>query len=325
MPIVMKTKIIFSITFILVPAFLFFLSLSSCNKNSDYNNNNNDGGGSSADTTSMADVTTDDEEVKSASEESMMDANTVMTSKTTKSTELLPCNMTVDSSLVVGDTITYVLTYSGFNCANTLNRSGQVLVKRNIHTSWVTAGTTVAVIMNNFEVTNPIYGDPFILNGRTTLQNVSGGRIGQVGNGITSVTHRDMGAVAVTFSNGNIYTWHFARQRVFSGTQGMLRMRSSGFGSQDGYTGLITWGTTRMGRLFYEQITDYVEHWENCNYHGAAGKESITLPGLVTKINATYGFDSNHQPLTGSECPESLRIDWTLGSLAGSFFLDLYQ
>lgn len=316
----MKPKIIFSISFILVSVIVIFLSFPGCNKHSD----NNDESSSSADTTELESVSTDDEEVKGASEEAVMDANSVMSPKTTKSTETLPCNVTVDSSSVVGDTITYIITYNGYNCDNILNRSGQVSVKRNILIPWINAGSTVLVILNNFEVTNPHYGDSFILNGRLTLKNVSGGGIYQVGNGVTFVTHWDWGAIAVTFDNGSVYTWNFDRQRVFSGTQGMLRMRSSGLGSQNGYTALITWGTTRLGNIFYDQIPDYVEHWENCYYHGAAGKDYITLPAMLTKIDATYGFDKNHQPLTGNECPGSYQINWTVGSQTGSFFLDLY-
>ena len=316
----MKPKIIFSLSFILVTVIVIFLSSSGCKKHSD----NNDENSSSVDTTELASVSTDDDEVKGASEEAVMDANNVMSPKTTKSTEVLPCNVTVDSSSVVGDTISYILTYNGYNCANLLKRSGQVSVKRNIHIPWISAGATVLVILNNFDVTNPHTGDSFLLNGMLTLKNVSGGRLSQIGNGITSVTHQDWGAIAVTFDNGSVYTWNFDRQRVFSGTQGMLRMRSSGLGSQSGYNALITWGTSRMGNIFYEQIPDYVEHWANCYYHAAAGKDYITLPAQLTKINATYGFDKNHQPLTGSDCPGSFRIDWTVGSQTGSFFLDLY-
>jgi hypothetical protein len=320
MMIIMKPKIIFYLSFILIPVIVIFLSVSGCKKHSD----NNDESSSTADTTELESISTDNEEVKGASEEAVMDANSVMSKKTTKSTESLPCNVTVDSSSVVGDTITYILTYNGYNCDNTLNRSGQVWVKRNIHNPWINAGATVLVILDNFEVTNTHYGDSFILNGSLTLKNVSGGWINQVGNGITSVTHWDWGAIAVTFDNSSVYTWNFDRQRVFSGTQGVLRMRSSGLGSQNGYTALITWGTTRMGKIFYEQIPEYVEHWENCYYHGASGKDYITLPTQLTKINATYGFDKNHNPLQGSDCPGSFRIDWTVGSMAGSFFMDLY-
>jgi hypothetical protein len=316
----MKPKSIYSLSIFLVPVIVIFMIVSGCKKNSNENNESE----SSADTSSYASVSTDNEEVKSASEESVMDANKVMSPVNTKSTESLPCNVTIDSTSVVGDTITYVLTYNGYNCNNTLNLHGQVMIKRNIHIPWINAGATVSVTLNNFEVTNPHYGDSFILNGLLTLKNVSGGRIDQIGNGMTSVTNQDWGAIAVTFDNGSVYTWNFARQRVFSGTMGMLRMRSSGFGTQDGYNSLITWGTTRMGKIFYEQIPDYVEHWENCYYHGATGKDYITLPNLLTKINTTYGFDRDHHPLTGSDCPGSLRIDWTVGNLKGSFFLELY-
>jgi hypothetical protein len=316
----MKPKIIYLLGILLVAVIVIFLSSSGCKKQS----KNEDDHSSSVDTTQYESVTTDDDEVKSASEEAVSDANTVMSPKTTKSTEALPCNVTVDSSSVVGDTITYVLTYNGYNCANLLKRTGQVSVKRNIHFPWITAGATVLVILNNFDVINTHAGDSFLLNGKLTLKNVSGGSFDQIGNGITSVTHQDWGAIAITFDNGSVYTWNFDRQRVFSGTQGLLRMRSSGFGSQSGYTALITWGTTRLGQIFYEQIPDYIEHWENCYYHGAAGKNYITLPATSTKINSTFGFDKNHQPLTGTDCPGSYRIDWTVGTMTGSFFMDLY-
>jgi hypothetical protein len=316
----MKPKIIYTLSIILVAIIVIFLSSSGCKKHSD----NNEESSSSADTTELGAVSTDDDEVKGASEEAVSDANNVMSQKTTKSTETLPCNVTVDSSSVVGDTITYNLTYNGYNCANLLKRSGLVSVKRNIHIPWISAGSTVLVILNNFDVTNIHTGDSFLLNGKLTLKNVSGGRLDQIGNGITSVIHQDWGALAVTFDNGSVYTWNFDRQRTFSGTQGSLKIQSSGLGSQNGYTTLITWGTTRMGNIFYEQIPDYVEHWANCYYHGAVGKDYITLPANLIKVNSTFGFDKNHQPLTGTDCPGSYRTDWTVGTMTGSFFMDLY-
>lgn len=315
----MKTKIIFPLSLLLVPMLLLYLSLPGCKKSKD----DSEDGSSSVDTTALADVSTDNENVKGAAEEAVMDANTVMSQKTTKSTGSLPCHMTVDSSLIVGDTITYTLTYNGYNCANILNRSGQIQVKRNINTPWVNAGSTVLIYFNNFNVTNINFGDQFILNGRISLQNVTGGRLGQVGTGIASITYKDWGAIAVTFSNAAVYTWNFTRQRIFTGTQGTLSMKSSGFGSQNGYDNLITWGTTRMGKLFYEQIPQFVEHLENCYFHGASGIDYMTLPNQNTKITSTYGFDKNHRPLIQGNCPGSFRIDWSVGSLTGSFFMDL--
>jgi hypothetical protein len=222
------------------------------------------------------------------------------------------------------DTITYTITYNGLNCVGTVNRSGQIQVKKDVTKPWHVAGSSVIVIFKNFKLSKTFSTDTLVLNGNQILENVSGGKLGQIGTSITFVTHKDWGAVNVTFNGGITATWNIARQRVFTGTQGYLKMRTSGFGSQSSYTNLVAWGTSRNSNIFYDQISDFVEHWENCYWHPASGIDYIQVPGIQTTITSTYGFDDNNQPITGGACPTTFRVDWVVGTQSGTLFLQLY-
>jgi hypothetical protein len=48
------------------------------------------------------------------------------------------------------------------------------------------------------------------------------------------------------------------------------------------------------------------------------------LPVILAKLTSTFGYDDNHQPITGGECPTSFLVDWSEAGQTGTFFLELY-
>ncbi len=169
----------------------------------------------------------------------MYDVNTILSQVTTKSSASLPCNIILDSSAVSSDTITYTVIFNGPNCDGTASRSGQIQIRKDVTRPWKNAGSMVIVIFQNFRVVNSFTTDTVTVNGKETLENLSGGKLSQLGNGLTFVSHRDWGVVNVTF-NGNVTVqWNIARQQVYMGTESQLILRTSGFATQNGYTNLL--------------------------------------------------------------------------------------
>ncbi len=310
----MKTKTIISITGLLLSVFIFS---TGCKKSSTTAN-------TTPNSTSPQQVTADANNFRSASFGAMFDVNSILSQVTNKSSESLPCNIILDSSAVSSDTITYTIIFNGLNCDGTAARSGQVLVKKNVTKPWKNAGSMVIVIFQNFKVINSFTTDTVIINGQETLENLSGGKLGQLGNGLTFVSHRDWGVVNLTF-NGNVTVqWNISRQQVYMGTESQLILRTSGFATQNGYTNLAEWGTTRYKNIFYDQFPEYVEHWEACYWHAAAGINTIWIPSVLGRFTSTYGFDDNHQPISGNTCPTTFQVDWLLEGNSGTFYVQLY-
>jgi hypothetical protein len=311
----MKTKI--TIAIIAFLCIILIISMTGCKKSKSTTSTNSDN-------TSQEQLTTDANNVRGASFGAMFDVNSILSQVTDKSTGSLPCNIVLDSSTVSSDTITYTITFNGPNCEGTSSRSGQVLIKKNITKPWKDAGSTVIVTYRNFKVIWTFTTDTIILNGQETFENVSGGRLSQLGNGITSIFHRDWGAINVTFSSNITVQWNISRQMEYLGTISQLILRTTGFGTQSGYTNLADWGTSRNNEIFYDQFPGYVEHWEQCYWHPVSGINTIWIPSVLGKVTSTYGYDDNHQPISGNTCPTAFKVDWLLEGNSGTFYIQLY-
>ena len=86
-------------------------------------------------------------------DDALNDATNIMGGNYLKSTQLLPCNATIDSAVVSNDTLALYITYNGENCRGTKYITGQVITKRKIGEFWGMAGTTVSVQFINYSVT----------------------------------------------------------------------------------------------------------------------------------------------------------------------------
>jgi predicted secreted protein len=234
------------------------------------------------------------------------------------------CNVTVDSTAVVNDTITYYLTYNGLNCNGKLIRTGKQEIKKKVGTHWGMTGATVITTLIDFHVVHVNSGKAITLNGTRTHENVSGGFIWQLGTGgATSIVHKITGNLQATFDDTTTRTWSLARQLVYTGTPTALVMTTDGFGSADGYSNLITWGVSRNGEQFYTQVLQSVVHRQACNWDPVSGIVKHQVPSDNKSATVTYGYDSNNQPITGDECPTRYRVDWVKNGHSGTMFLPL--
>ena len=103
------------------------------------------------DTTSLQQLSSDETNVQEAANDGINDANNVISPGTTKS-RWMPCNATVDT-IISGDTVIYTITYHGNNVWGKLSRSGQIIIKKSLTTTWATPHARVFVTFNNYKVT----------------------------------------------------------------------------------------------------------------------------------------------------------------------------
>jgi len=286
------------------------LGFSSCKKDKD------------PDTDSLQQMAADENKMAASDDDVMNDVNAVISGGGAKSLNTLPCNVSVDSATIIGDTIIYNITFNGLNCPGTRIRVGQAEVKKSIYTSWVNAGTTVRVKFINLLITRVSDNKSLTLNGTRVYTNVSGGLIVNLGSTATSIVHRVSGTLVATFDDNTTRTWNVARQRTFTGTPGNLWCTVDGFGSADGYDYLVVWGTNRNGEQFYTQITQSVIHKQSCNWDPCAGVKVHQIPSDNKKATFTGGFDDNDQPVdvNGSACATKYRIDWEINGNSGTLY-----
>ncbi len=308
----MKTNNLSRFTFLLF--LVIGLSLAGCKK--DKNTDPSD------DSSSLQQLSKDEESVEAASDESMNDVNFFLANGNLKSTNLLPCNATVDSTAVVNDTITIYITYDGLNCSGTRFRTGQVQIRKHVGTQWYQAGATVMIRHINFTITKVSTQKSITLNGVKIHKNVSGGVIWQLGNGINAIVHRTRGHVNVTFDDGTTKTWNVARQKTYTGNPpGNLVLTTDGFGSVGEYDNLVVWGTNRQGEAFYTQIIEPIVHRQVCSWDPVSGIKKHAIPADAKSATLTFGFDSNNQPISGNECPAKFKLDWQRNNNSGTVYL----
>ena len=308
----MKTKTGFRI-FVILMAIISF-NLTGCRKDKEV---------ADPDTSSLQQLSKDQENAESASDNVINDVNSVLSNGSKKSIEALPCNVTVDSSSVVGDTITYSITFNGLNCGLTHTRYGNATVKRNINTSWHQAGTKVTVNYLNLVITKVSTGKSVTINGNRTFENVSGGYLSDLGTSATSITHKVYGQIQVKFDDNTIRTWSIARQRTFTGTLIQLIVTTDGFGSAGGYSNLVTWGTNRNGEAFFSQISQPIVHKQSCGWDPTSGILIHQIPSDNKSATITLGYDNNNQLITNGDCPTKYKLDWQKNGNSGTLFLSL--
>ena len=277
------------------------------------------------DTNSLQQLSKDEATVETSTNDVLNDANTVLSGGSSKSIDMFPCNATIDSvSHSTTDTIVYYVTFNGANCIGNRIRTGNVIIKKAVGTHWINPGATVSITYLNLRITKVSSNKSLTLNGTKVFENVNGGVLAQLGNGtVTSVTHKISGSVQATFDDGTTRTWTIARQRVFTGTLGQLLVTESGFGSDGGYNNLVVWGTNRKGETFYTQLTSPVTYRQTCDWDPISGVKVHQIPSDSKSATITFGYDSNDQPVTGSNCPTYYKLDWVKGSKSGTTYIPL--
>ncbi|MDP4281701.1 MAG: hypothetical protein Q8867_06070 [Bacteroidota bacterium] len=308
----MKSKKIFQFGFLLFAASL--LVITGCKKENTTTTN--------GDSSSVQELSQDENNMQKCNDEIDNDINKVMNGNgQEKSTMGIPCNATVDSSTVVNDTITLYITYNGHNCNNKLFRTGQVEIKKKTGTHWYQAGATVTVVYKNLKITRVATGKSITMNGTKIHENVSGGLLFMVGTYINSLVNKEWGALSCTFDDGTAKVWNVARQITYTGSLGAFVMTIDGFGTSGNYQNLVMWGTTRNGKVFYDQIQVSLILKEACDFDPCSGVKVITMPENNSGATLTFGYDSNNQLITNGDCPSKYKVDWYHGSASGTIYL----
>lgn len=304
----MKTKqiLIFSNLFLIALLFTF----TSCKKEKEAN------------IESLKQLVHDENRVTASDDDLMNDVNAVISGVGNKSMDAAPCNITVDSSTIISDTIIYDITFNGTTCNGIWNRQGHAKAKKHVSTHWIDAGATVYVTYYDVKFTRVSDGLSATLNGTKKFVNVNGGRISDLGSTATSIVHRVFGNLIATFDDNTNRTWKVARQRTFTGTAGNLICTVDGLGSESSYNSLVAWGINRSGENFYTQITQSVVYKETCSWNPCAGVKVHSIPSDNKKATFTAGFDNNDQPVpvNGTQCPTKYRIDWEKNGNSGTIF-----
>lgn len=297
-------------------------SFAGCNKD-DLTNGTKD-------SKSLKQLSVDETNIEQLTDESLQDVDGFLTQGPgnggLKSTlgNGIPCNVTVDSAYVINDTLTIVFNYDGIDCSGKRMRTGKVEISKKIGSFWFQAGSAVTLKYINFAVTKVASGKTTVFNGTRTFVNVTGGGLWQLyNNSVSSVVQRISGNMNITFDDGTTRSWNMARQLTYTGVFQNLLCTVDGFGTTGNYSNLVSWGTNRDGEMFYTQITQSIVQRKACEWHPVSGIKIHMIPTENKSGTITFGFDSNSQPVTGTDCPTHYKLDWVNGNQIGTVYLPL--
>ena len=275
------------------------------------------------DSSSAQQLSLDDANVGENFDELTLDAGIVLANNDLKSLEL-PCNCALDSMYVYQDTLRYRLRYHGTNCQQNRIRYGFVTIKIRENTQWYMPGAFIVMEFENYEVTSLYNGKTMQINGRSDVQNVSGGVPALLGiDGLNAVIYRNTVQAQIRFNANPPRMWQLRKRTVFSGVSDNLVITIDGFGTADGYNNLLSWGEDRDGRGFYTRVNQAMVHKQQCDFLPSAGEEEYIIPDEDIEATATFGFNNNNQPISGNECPTRYRLHWRQHGQSGNIFLPL--
>jgi hypothetical protein len=204
-------------------------------------------------------------------------------------------SVTIDS---VDNPRTVTITYNGSNCNGTRTRTGIVVVTWPAGQRWSTAGATVTVNIQNLVITRLSDSKTITLNGTHVYTNVSGGSLIDLAD-LGSITHTDVGdSMTITFDDGTQRLWNFARQRVYTYTDGVV-VTTTGLHTDGTLTGIAAWGTNRYGVTFQTLITTPMVIAQSCDFRLTAGAHEILRSDNFT-TTITYGLNAQGAP---TSCP----------------------
>ena len=265
----------------------------------------------------------DDSSVEYNVDEVIYDAGDILSGNYGMKNLTLPCNSTLESVNVANDTVSYHISYHGQNCSQTKTRTGSVIIKIREDTQWSTPGSILLVELKDYKVTNILNGLTMTMTGSSSLENVSGGIIQQLGSGVNTVINKNVADVMVTFSGYPEREWHLTKMLVYTGTPGNLALAVNGFGVSHGYQSVLSWGKDREGKTFFSQVAQSVVYTEACNFLPRSGKQIYSYPGDNLTATVTYGFNYNNEPITGAECPTHYKLEWQQHGNSGTIFIPL--
>ncbi|MFC2107688.1 hypothetical protein ACFLRY_05085, partial [Bacteroidota bacterium] len=222
------------------------------------------------------------------------------------------------------DTLIFFVRYHGLNCDQTRHRTGLVLLKLKQNTNWHQKGSFVVVEFKNYKVRNVFNNHKLTIDGISIVENVSGGAIPLIGQGIAHVVHKNESHLKIAFNGHPAKEWNLAKRLIYSGQQGKLLLSIEGYGASNGYNQLLAWGIDRDGKRFYTQIEQAVVFAEACLFLPIAGRQVFHIPGNQLSATAEYGYNISNEPIGPLECPSNYKLVWQQGGQSGTIFLPLY-
>lgn len=259
----------------------------------------NSGSSGNTDYTSELSVQTDDQaQVNGEVDAVADDANTAISSESSLSgkEQTLICDATVTAD-TASDPRTITITYNGTNCHGNRTRTGTVVLSMPKSMHWKDAGATLTVTIQNLKITRLRDNKTITINGVKTITNVSGGLLADLATRGT-ITHTiNSDGMTITFANGTQRSWKLAEQRTFTYNNGVV-VTVTGTHTDGNNTGILVWGTNRLGNAFSCAITDPLVVRQDCDFRLVSGTMVHTRLGVTATV--TYGLDANGSPVS---CP----------------------
>jgi hypothetical protein len=275
------------------------------------------------DSTPVQQLSQDDSSVEYNVDEVIIDAGDILSGNFGLKNLNLPCNSTLESVTVTNDTVNYHINYNGQNCSQSTHRTGSVIIQLKEDTDWSTPGSFLLVEFIDYKVTNIFNGITMTINGTSSLENVSGGTIQELGSGVNTVINKNVADVMVTFSNLSAREWHLSKLLVYSGAPGSLVLATNGFGNAHGYNSVLSWGKDREDKVFISQVAESVVCTEACNFVPRSGRQIYSIPVDNLTATVTYGYNSNNEPISGAECPTHYKLEWNQHGDSGIIYIPL--
>lgn len=275
------------------------------------------------DSTPVQQLSQDDSSVEYNVDEVIIDAGDILSGNYGMKNLNLPCNSTLESVTVTNDTVNYHINYNGQNCAQTSHRTGSVIIRIKEDTQWTAPGAFLLVEFIDYNVTNILNGITMTINGTSSLENVSGGTIQQLGSGVSSVINKNVADVMVTFSDLSAREWHLTKMLVYTGAPGSLILAVNGFGNSHGYNSVLSWGKDREDKVFFSQVAQTVIFTEACSFAPRSGRLIYSIPVDNLTATVTYGYNSSNNPISGAECPTHYKLEWNQHGDSGTIYLPL--
>lgn len=204
-----------------------------------------------------------------------------------------------------GNLRTITITYDGNNCAGTHLRTGSVVLSMPSGMRWKNAGAAITISFQNFKIKRLRDNKSITINGAQALTNVSGGLVSQL-SAPTNITHTiTSNNMSFTFEDNTQRTWHVARQRTFTYSNGVV-LSISGIGAAGSLTNVAEWGSNRFGHGFTTSITEPLVVRQDCNFRLTAGK--VKHEGFTTST-ASFGLNATG---AATACPGTGTYYYTL-------------
>ena len=203
---------------------------------------------------------------------------------------------------------TVTITYNGGSCNGRCTRTGKVIVSMPAGVQWKDAGAAITVTFQNLKITRIRDGRSITLNGTQVHTNVSGGIVANLSS-LQTITHTiTSDNMSIRFDNNSVRTWHIARKRVFTYSNGIV-ITITGTHTEGTATGVAEWGTNRFGNTFTCAITQPLVFKQDCSFRLTSGQITHIRPAVTT--TTTFGLDASGNP---TSCPGSgnyyFRLVW---------------